>query len=191
MFKLTGIIVGIGLSAFALYSLAPSQMAEIQTQITETSLDTAAAILNKVDPPLTMVLDAVEQVNAATNDLQVSGLPLSENTLSTEPNLATEVSELQDVVLENLALEDDANLQYPSSQTVLFWRAFDNKEQAQAFTSFLEKRTGFTYEVLVENNGHTNSYQAALTVPDGSDITEMLAIIENITGPAPTQHHTG
>jgi hypothetical protein len=118
---------------------------------------------------------------------------MSENTLSTEPSLATEVSELQDLVLENLDLdlEDDANLQYPSSQTVLFWRAFDNKEQAQAFTSFLEKRTGFTYEVLVENNGHTNSYQAALTVPDGSDITEMLAIIENITGPAPTQHHTG
>lgn len=102
------------------------------------------------------------------------------------------LGELQTTLAEALKNEiNPAPSGLTEAQTLLFWKPFENRQQAQAFINYLHHKTGFVYEVIVETHNNHQTYQAALSVPATADAAAMLHSIEQSTGIAVKNQSAG
>lgn len=183
MFKLTGIITGIALTASTIYALAPDSAIDLKEEMQQSGIVAAEEMLSRVQPNIDALLASAPTEELAST---VHPAPQDDNSATDAANsgLDSLQSALQQV-LDNTGADLAATpIINEGRQTVFFWKAFDNKAQAEAFVHYLQKKTGFAYEVVTENDGQRQRYQAALTVPADQSAATLLQTIETITGPA-------
>jgi hypothetical protein len=182
MFKLTGIITGIALTASTIYALAPDTAIDLKEEMQQSGMVAAEEMLSRVQPNIESLLAPAPTEVVSTDHSAQQVEPTETETANTGlDSLQSALQQVLDNTEADLAATPIVN---EGHQTVFFWKAFDNKAQAEAFVHYLQKKTGFAYEVVIENDGVRQRYQAALTVPADQSSTTLLQTIETITGPA-------
>lgn len=204
MLQLTGVLTGVGLTIVTIYAVAPQQAEQIQQQaqqhIDQSGMSLVETLFNET-PHQTFKTDSspstIEQPIPDLEALQTKehdAITLLET--GSEKNTDNEQKSHVDTELIKLleATEKSSQLKTNSAtetlpldagykeQRVIFWDAFENHQQAQAFINYLKNKTGFEFEVITHNKGKKEIYQTALTVPDSTDANNMLNVIKQSTG---------
>ncbi len=209
MIKLTGIITGIAITSGSLYLLVPDQSRQIVDGLKQSGMNAADAIFKRTQPDLQMVeanhkekdshmfLDRQDQEPEAATPEQFANNQVDKLINSLEdrfgnfvPVAAKEITAPE----ETAPVAGDALHNGPAATTeqqVFFWRPFDNKSQAEAFVHFLQKKTGFTYTVVVNHTGLQTKYLAAVRIAGDQSKEDFLKAIESITGPSALQPSAG
>ncbi len=170
MFRLLGVIVGIGLAVWAgLAWLDPQQASQMNDQLHQQA-DTAIASIATAKPQIAQtVATAIEPVAPVARLIQAAS-----ETESVEPAegiVATAPDDLATILTMPIAQE-------PSDWQV-FWAPFRSRAAAEGFANRLSQQIGVELSVLSGQNG---LHQVSFAYQDSADRERILALITQATG---------
>jgi len=162
MFKLIGMLVGVGL--IILMGIAwvdAPQAKKVSTQLHE-----------ELDQAIDQVAAEESIVNFPSVD--IPKLPETVQSLIEQP-ASTEAIEISDVFANTLQSERFSG----DSPWHIFWKPFSSLQSAEGFASRLSKQTGIEITVISEKDG---LHMASFSYQDESDKQRILEIIKQKTG---------
>jgi hypothetical protein len=171
MFRLLGVIVGIGLAVWAgLAWLDPQQASQMNDQLHQQA-DTAIASIATAKPQIAQtVATAIEPAAPVARLIQAASEPETIES-SEEAVVATTPDDLAEVLTIPIAQE-------PTDWQV-FWAPFRSRAAAEGFANRLSQQIGVELSVLSGQNGQ---HQVSFAYQDEADRERIMALIEQATG---------